>query len=137
MRNTDIVSANHKFNGIPVNWSTWRQFNSHEKEDTKRQEVFDEFIEKTQKISPIVESRFSLINQAYSEYSNMAESNLEYNLTPITAYLANENFKHDSLIEFVKSLGEKVKVPFRKTLLDRSNELLKRHPEYYDDFSLF
>jgi hypothetical protein len=137
LRNTDIVSANHKFNGVPVNWSTWRQFNSYEKEDSKRQEVFDEFIEKTQKISPIVESRFSLINQTYIEYSNMAESNLEYSLTPITAYMANENFKHDSLMEFVKSLGEKAKVPFRKTLLDRSNELLKRHPEYYDDFYFF
>ena len=137
LRNTDIASAKHKFNGVPVNWSTWRQFNSHEKEDSKRQEVFDEFIEKTQKISPIVESRFSLINQTYIEYSNMAESNLEYSLTPVTAYMANENFKHNSLIEFVKSLGEKAKVPFRKTLLDRSNELLRRYPEYYDDFYFF
>jgi Peptidase family M3 len=137
LRNTDIVSAKHKFNGVPVNWSTWRQFNSHEKEDSKRQEVFDEFIEKIQKISPIVESRFSLINQTYTEYSNMAESNLEYSLTPVTAYMANENFKHNSLIEFVKSLGEKAKVPFRKTLLDRSNEMLKRYPEYYDDFYFF
>jgi hypothetical protein len=137
LRNTDIVSAKHKFNGVPVNWSTWRQFNSHEKEDSKRQEVFDEFIDKTQKISPIVESRFSLINQTYIEYSNMAGSNLENSLTPVTAYMANENFKHNSLIEFVKSLGEKAKVPFRKTLLDRSNEMLNRYPEYYDDFYFF
>ena len=29
LRNTDIVSKKHMFNGIPVNWSNWRQFNSH------------------------------------------------------------------------------------------------------------
>ena len=45
----------------------------------------------------------------------VAESNLGYNLTPVTAYMANENFKHDSLLEFVKSLGEKAKMPFHST----------------------
>ncbi|MFZ0555774.1 MAG: hypothetical protein WAM26_10825, partial [Nitrososphaeraceae archaeon] len=66
----DIVSAKHLFNGVPVNWSNWRQFNSSEKEDFKRQEVFDEFIEKTKKISPTVERRFSSINQIYVECSS-------------------------------------------------------------------
>ena len=35
LRNTDIVSKKHMFHGVPVNWSNWRQFNSHEKEDSK------------------------------------------------------------------------------------------------------
>lgn len=72
LRNTDIVSAKHLFNGVPVNWSNWRQFNSSEKEDFKRQEVFDEFIEKTKKISPTVERRFSSINQIYVECMSRA-----------------------------------------------------------------
>jgi hypothetical protein len=137
LRNTDIVSKKHLFNGIPVNWSNWRQFNSHEKEDKKRREVFDEFVGKTNKISPIVESRFSMMNQTYAEYSRIAKLNLGYSLTPVSAYMTNENFKRDSLLKFVKSLGEKAKIPFRKALLDTSKELLNRHPEYYDDFYFF
>ncbi|MFZ0221714.1 MAG: hypothetical protein WAM42_08480, partial [Candidatus Nitrosopolaris sp.] len=42
-RNTKIVSSRHKFNDSLVNWSTWRQFNSLEKNDSNRKEVFDEF----------------------------------------------------------------------------------------------
>ena len=137
LRNTDIVSKKHVLNGVAINWSNWRQFNSYEKEDSKRQEVFDEFIEKTIKISSIVESRFSMINQTYADYSGIAESNLGYSLTPVSAYMTNENFKRDSLLEFVKSLGEKAKIPFRKALLDTSKELLNRDPEYYDDFYFF
>jgi hypothetical protein len=42
-----VSSSKYRFNGSPVNWSTWRQFNSHEEEPTKRKELFDEFIVKT------------------------------------------------------------------------------------------
>jgi hypothetical protein len=27
LRNTDIISKKHVFNGFPVNWNSWRQFN--------------------------------------------------------------------------------------------------------------
>ena len=46
-RNTRITSSRHMLKDSPVNWSTWRQFNSLEKEPKSRKEVFDEFIEKT------------------------------------------------------------------------------------------
>ena len=62
-----ITSSNHLFKDSPVNWSTWRQFNSVEKEPENRKEVFDEFIEKTKYIAPIVENRFSTIKQVYEE----------------------------------------------------------------------
>jgi Peptidase family M3 len=137
LRNTDIVSNRHVFSGVPVNWSNWRQFNSQEKEDLKRKEVFDEFIEKTKKISSIVESRFSKINQTYDEYSEVAQSNLGYSLSPVSAYMINENFKRDALVEFVKSLGEWAKIPFRKAMLEASRKILNRDPEYYDDFYFF
>jgi hypothetical protein len=55
------------FKGYPVNWSTWRQFNSIEKELKNRKEVFDEFIEKTKYIAPIIQNRFSKIKQVYEK----------------------------------------------------------------------
>jgi hypothetical protein len=78
-----------------------------------------------------------MINQTYTEYSMIAESNLGYSLTPVLAYMISENFKRDSLLEFVKSLGEKAKKPFRKALLVTSKELLNKDPSYYDDFYFF
>jgi hypothetical protein len=78
-----------------------------------------------------------MINQIYAEYSEVAESKLGYILTPVSAYMTNEAFKHDSLLEFVKSLGEKAKIPFRNALLNTSKELLNRDPDYYDDFYFF
>jgi len=62
-RNKKISSSKYRFNGSPVNWSSWRQFNSHEKESTKRKEVFDEFMLKTKHIAPIVEMRFLSITK--------------------------------------------------------------------------
>ena len=47
IRNEKVASSKYKFDGCPVNWSSWRQFNSNEKQSTKRKEVFDEFIAKT------------------------------------------------------------------------------------------
>lgn len=52
-RNEKVSSSKYKFEGSPVNWSTWRQFNSHEKDHTKRKDLFDEFILKTEYIAPI------------------------------------------------------------------------------------
>src|SRR5919198_2097305 len=66
-RNTKITSPRHKFKDSPVNWSTWRQFNSLEKEPKNRKQVFDEFIEKTKYIVPIIEDRFSIIKWVYEE----------------------------------------------------------------------
>jgi len=66
-RNTKIISSNHLYKDSSVNWSTWRQYNTVEKEPKNRKEVFDEFIEKTKYIAPIVENRFSAIKQVYQE----------------------------------------------------------------------
>jgi hypothetical protein len=73
IRNEKISSSKYKFGGSPVNWSSWRQFNSHEKEFTKRKEVFDEFIGKTKYIVPVVETRFLSIKQIYEEYDSKTE----------------------------------------------------------------
>ena len=44
LRNEKIISSRYKFRRTAVNWSTWRQFNSMEKDPIRRKHVFDEFI---------------------------------------------------------------------------------------------
>ena len=137
VRNTKITSSRHMFIGSPVNWSTWRQFNSHEKNHVYRKEVFDEFIAKTNYIIPIIGNRFSLIKEAYQEYGYIKDAKGENKLNPISGYLENENISYDQFIEFVRSLGERFKKPFREALIDISKKILNREPEYYDDFYFF
>jgi Peptidase family M3 len=135
-RNTKIVSATHKFNGSYVNWSTWRQFNSLEKNHLDRKEVFDEFITKTKFISSIVEARFSLIKQVYQEYQRIKDV-LGNNLSPLSGYLENERISNNQLTEFIKSMGDRAKKSFRDELSNISKKILGREPEYYDDFYFF
>ncbi|MFZ0513211.1 MAG: M3 family metallopeptidase [Candidatus Nitrosopolaris sp.] len=139
-RNTKIVSSTHKFNDSYVNWSTWRQFNSHEKDHVNRKDLFDEFIVKTKYIAPIIEKRFLSIKQVYEEYNGLGkseENNNNNKLDPVSAYLEHENISYDKLIEFIKSIGQKAKKPFRDTLMDIGKTILGKEPEYYDDFYFF
>lgn len=139
-RNTKITSSRHMLKDSPVNWSTWRQFNSLEKEPKNRKEVFDEFIEKTKYIEPIIENRFSAIKQVYRENTHgNKECRKDPNgkLDPVSAYLENENISYEQLAEFVKSLGQRAKRPFKDALADVGKEILGREPEYYDDFYYF
>jgi Peptidase family M3 len=140
MRNDKVSSSKYKFNSSPVNWSTWRQFNSHEKEPTKRKELFDEFIVKTKYIAPIVEKRFLSIKQIYEEY-DVSKSEIKginnTKLDPVSAYLEQENISYEKLIEFIKSMGQRAKKPFKDALTDVGKTILGKEPEYYDDFYLF
>ena len=61
---------------------TWRQFNNNEKNSKKRKEVFDEFIEKTKYISPIIYSRFEKVRSIYLTIQQIAE--VIFLLVPIT-----------------------------------------------------
>jgi hypothetical protein len=139
VRNTRITSSRHMLKDSPVNWSTWRQFNSLEKETKSRKEVFDQFIEKTKYIAPIVENRFSEIKQIYRENAHGNKEGKEPNdkLDPVSAYLENENISYEKLTEFVKSMGQRAKKPFKDALADIGKEILGREPEYYDDFYYF
>ena len=139
-RNKLIVSSKHTFHGIPVNWNTWRQFNSKEKNDVSRKEVFDEFINKTHIISPLIESRFSSIKETYKEYELAIKEDstqVKQRLNPLLGYLKNENISYDYLVEFVKFLGQKARNPFREALNEVSKTILNREAEYYDDFYFF
>ena len=123
-RNTKIISSTHKFNDSQVNWSTWRQFNSLEKNHLDRKDVFDEFITKTKFISSIVEARFSLIKQVYQEYQSIKEDATIHgnNISPLSGYLENEKVSNNQLIEFIKSMGDRAKKPFRDELSDISKK---------------
>ena len=130
-RNTKIVSSRHMFKDSPINWSNWRQFNSLEGNHKKRKEVYDEFIAKTNYIAPIVEQRFSLIKNVYRDLGEI------HGLDPVSSYLEQENISYDQLIEFIKSMGNKAKKPFREALTEVSKDVLNTQPEYYDDFYFF
>ncbi len=140
-RNTKISSSRHTFRDSPVNWSTWRQFNSLEKEHKNRKEVFDEFIEKTRYIAPIIENRFSTIRQVYEEENkdgkDEKETDKSTKLDPLSAYLEHENISNEKLVEFIKSIGQKAKKPFKDALTDLGKKILGKEPEYYDDFYYF
>src|ERR671919_8015 len=148
LKNKKIISSKYRFNKAPVNWSTWRQFNSIEKDSVKRKHVFDEFIAKTKYIAPTIERRFSAIKEVYSQYggrtisrrrkdhhidnnnggssskrssrgdsyANQPSKISKTNMSPLDGYLENEKISYSQLIQFVKSMGQQAKKPFREAL---------------------
>jgi hypothetical protein len=130
LRNEKIVSSRYRFARAPVNWSTWRQFNSIEKDPKKRKHVFDEFISKTRYISPVIKERFDKMDGIYHKYS-------DNKLTPLGGYLENEKISYSHLRNFVKSMGRQAKRPFQEALDSISKKVLGRKAEYYDDFYFF
>ena len=161
LKNEKIISSKYKFDKVPVNWSTWRQFNGIEKDSLKRKHVFDEFIVKTKYIAPIIERRFSAIKEVYSKYGkrsserdrdddnnndissskgsdgNEPGKTSKINMSPLDGYLENEKLSYSQLIQFVKSMGHQAKKPFREALTNVSEKVLEREAEYYDDFYFF
>jgi hypothetical protein len=138
IRTKKIVSK-YKFNNKNINWNTWRQFNNNEKNSQKRKEVFDEFIEKTKYISPIIYNRFEKIRSLYSTIqSNCSNTSIRSNyLDPLSGYLMNEKITYTKFINFVKYIGNKSSKTFKQSLQNMSDEILKRNAEYYDDFYFF
>ena len=130
LRNEKIVSSRYRFARAPVNWSTWHQFNSIEKDPKKRKHVFDEFISKTRYISPVIKERFDKMDEIYRKYS-------DNKLTPLGGYLENEKISYSRLGNFVKSMGRQAKRPFQEALDSISKRVLGRKAEYYDDFYFF
>ncbi len=129
-RNQKIVSSRQRFGRSPVNWSTWRQYNSSEKDSARRKQVFDEFLAKSKHISPIIKRRFDTIAEVYKKHSRTR-------MTPLDGYLENEKITHTDLIDFVKSMGRQARKPFQEALQMVSRKVLGRNAEYYDDFYFF
>jgi hypothetical protein len=146
---TKKIVSNYKFNDKKINWNTWRQFNNIEKDSHKRKKVFDEFIEKTKYISPIIYNRFEKIRSLYLttniqqiNSSNSSSSSSIYlddnnQLNPLSGYLMNEKITYTQFINFVEHMGNKTRNSFKRSLQQVSQEILKRDAEYYDDFYFF
>jgi hypothetical protein len=130
LRNKKIISSHCKFRGASVNWNTWRQFNSLEKDSKKRKQVFDEFISKTKYISPVIKERFDQMDRIYRQLS-------DNKLTPLDGYLKNEKISYSNLVDFVETMGRQARKPFQEALQSISKKVLGRSPEYYDDFYFF
>lgn len=58
-------------------------------------------------------------------------------MSPLDGYLENEKLSYSQLIQFVKSMGQQAKKPFREALTNVSEKVLEREAEYYDDFYFF
>jgi len=131
-RNKKVVSKAFRLAGAPVNWSSWRQFNSKTRDDRARKRVFDEFTQKTRFVSPVIKKRFAEIRDVYEKYGTGKKIP-----SPLAGYLENEHVSYSQLISFVKSMGRQAKKPFHESLVDISKKVLGREAEYYDDFYFF
>src|SRR5215204_1514710 len=108
---TKKVVSKYKFNNKNINWNTWRQFNNNEKNSQKRKEVFDDFIEKTKYISPIIYNRFEKIRSLYSTIqSTCSNTSIGSNqLNPLSGYLMNEKITYKK-INAVKEVKKILKI---------------------------
>jgi hypothetical protein len=126
-RTTKIVSKNHKFNGAPVNWGSWRQYAGGTDDSKARKELFDIFVHKTSILSPIIKARFDGVAKVMKELGT----------DPLENYLGIERIDLERLLTLVNNLGSGLKPAFRKTLDHYSREILGRDAEYFDDFYFF
>ncbi len=122
-----IVSHKHRLNGRPVNWGSWRQFTAVTDDSVGRKELFDDFVEKSRLLVPIIGERFDRYAKAVSEYGTDA----------LNIYLKSEGIIYEDLTSFIDGLGNQLKPVFRRSLEHYSREILGREAEYYDDYYFF
>ena len=111
-----------------VNWSNWRQFSAVENNYLNRKNVFDCFIEKTGKLKPIIDNRFTKISEIYESEGKM---------NPLDGYLESEKINHKCLVEFIEDLANHTKKTFNERFIAISKTMLGRNPEYFDDYYYF
>ncbi len=124
---TKVVSRDFKFGGAPVNWGSWRQFAASTDDSASRKKVFDDFVEKSSVLAPLVQKRFEAYKALLSRYGT----------DPLSAYLEHEGIPYDRLTSMVERLGELARAPFRDSLSRYSSEIIGRPAEYYDDYYFF
>ena len=112
-----------KINGKEINWTSWRQYVVNAK-DKDRKYVFDQFIEKTKYITPIIEETFDTYRKVYKSH----------NVDVLEPYFYQHKTTYNKLKNVVDELGSSLKKTFQKQFNNYSNELNNRNAEYYDDF---
>lgn len=140
IRTEKISNRNYKFNNEPVNWNTWRQFNSMEENPLVRKYIFNEFIEKTRFIAPIIEKRFDIIRKVYSstgEYQKRSNVGVTgHLLSPLSGYLESEDITLSKLKSLITQMGRQAIKPFSEAIL-LCSKIIGRYPDYFDDFYFF
>ncbi len=128
VRSSKIVSTKFKLQGSKVNWGSWRQFTAQSDDSQARKELYDDFIEKSKFLTPLIAARFNGYRQALAEYE----------IDPLALYLEIEKISYERLTSFVDTLGSTLRPIFRDALDDYSKEILGgNQAEYYDDFYFF
>ena len=126
-RASKVVSKDFKFAGAPVNWGSWRQFAASSDDSGARKAVFDDFIEKSSILAPLIQERFETYRALLAKFRT----------DPLSTYLEQEGISYERLMSMVQRLGELAKNPFRDSLGRYSAEILGRPCEYYDDYYFF
>ena len=126
-RATKISSREFKLAGAPVNWGSWRQFAASSDDSTARRKVFDDFIQKSAVLGPLIEQRFETYRALLAKFGT----------DPLSSYLEQEGISYDRLTSMVQHLGELANGPFRDSLSRYSSEIIGRPAEYYDDYYFF
>jgi len=126
-RATKVVSRQFKFGGAPVNWGSWRQFAASSDDSAARKTVFDDFVEKSSVLAPLVQRRFETYRALLARFG----------ADPLSVYLEHEGISYDRLTFMVQHLGELARLPFRESLSRYSSEIIGRPAEYYDDYYFF
>ena len=122
-RKTKIISSKYKIKGKPVTWQSWRQFAANAN-DTQRQHVYDEFIQLSTHLVPLVKKKFDVARDVYAHYGT----------NPLDTYVRSHRMSVDKLRQVILELKDGIKKPFIKLNKQHSQTLFKREPEYYDDF---
>jgi oligoendopeptidase F len=127
-RNAGIIDKRYKLEGDYVNWNNWRQFNAVESNHKHRKDVFDCFIEKTELLKPLIEKRFCNIRKIYETNGKM---------NPLQGYLDSEDISSQSLTRLIEYMANYTKKLFGEKIIELSNTIFGKNPEYFDDFYYF
>jgi len=115
-------------NGERVSLDNWRRFNRiHLKEPSIRREAFDGLMEKAKALTPLLEERFALSQKLFAPYD----------LSPLAAYLEEEQVSLTRLVELVEGLALEAKPFFLEQGNRFGQEILGKPIEYFDDMYVF
>lgn len=122
-RKNKIVCESQKYNGNPVNWTSWRTWVVGAG-DKERKQVFDTFINKTPAITPLIKKRFETSLSVFEAHGT----------TPLKDFLEHHKLTSGQLRGIIEQLRDTAKPVFKREFSERTEAMFGRGPEYYDDF---
>lgn len=122
-RKSKITSSKYTIKNKPVTWQSWRQFAA-KSNDSQRKHVYDEFIQLSNKLVPLVKKKFEAAKEVYADYGT----------NPLDTYVRSHRMSVAKLREVITQLRDGIKKDFLKLNEQYSQQLFKRSPEYFDDY---